>query len=403
MRAEWRAHWPAALTASIGVATGYSMFQYNASQFIQPWQQAFGWSRGEIAIAQNGLIVAALLSPVAGMLLDRYGVRRPLLAAIVATVLAYGAMALNNGSLALFYGTYFILQIVGLLTTGLAFTRVVAERFDASCGLALASTRIGLSLFGIFLPSLLHSVIAGYGWRSGFLLLAAILLLVGLPVSFFGVRPVKRAAGGVPAADHSRPTRVIGGAIGWRTIMICLAAGFGYAPITAILSQLQPLLTGKGLAGSEAAMLTGLLAGSVILGVVITGLLVDRIWAPLVAAVVTLAPVGGLLILLLDDPSLTLLAAAVTLIGMAQGAEIDLVAFLVRRYHPLNHYSRIYGLTILCNILFGIVGHVGMAFVYDATGDYRIGLLACIGSLILSVAAFLALGRYPQLQTQRTP
>src|SRR5690606_13885748 len=96
---EWRTHWRALAASSIGVATGFSMLQFNASIFIQPWQQSFGWSRGEIAAAHNGMILTALLSPFAGALLDRYGVRRPLLVAMALMGLSYIAMAQLGGSL----------------------------------------------------------------------------------------------------------------------------------------------------------------------------------------------------------------------------------------------------------------------------------------------------------------
>ncbi|TWC97610.1 MULTISPECIES: MFS transporter [unclassified Sphingobium] len=389
-RAEWRAHWPVAVTASIGVATGFTMLQYNTSQFIQPWQDAFGWSRGEIAAAHNGMILVALLAPAGGMLLDRFGVRVPLLTAMILTVIGYCAMTLNNGNLVLFYASYLFVQMVGILTTGLAFTRVIAERFHASCGLALALSRIGISVVGLFLPSLLHLVIADHGWQAGFLLLAGLLMFIGFPVCWFGIRsgqspaaPPRRATGG-----PRLPTRGLA--------LLCAGAAFGYAPITAVLSQLHPLLMEHSLSGEQAAMLIGLLAGSVIVGVVATGLLLDRIWGPLVACIITIPPVIGIAMLATDSTSFAVMAVAVAMIGIAQGAEIDLIAYLVRRYHPLSQYSRVYGVTILCTIVLGVGAQIGIAVVHDVFGNYRIALGACVVALIVSAGALLLLGPYPQ-------
>lgn len=190
---EWKRHWPALAASSVGVATGFSMLPYTASLFIQPWQESFGWSRGEIAAAHNGMIITALLSPFAGTMLDRFGVRRPLLIGMTLTGLAYLAMTLLTGSLVQFYATYFALQLFGILTTGLAFTRVVAARFIRSRGLALACTRIGISLFGIILPPVLHGLIAKEGWQAGFYVLAAVILLLGLPVCWFGIKDVEES------------------------------------------------------------------------------------------------------------------------------------------------------------------------------------------------------------------
>ena len=98
--AEWKTHWHTVQAVAIGLASGYSVFQFSASQFILPWQAQFGWSRGEIALAHNGLLLSALLSPWAGRLLDRHGVRRLVIPAMALTGAGYLAMARMGGSLA---------------------------------------------------------------------------------------------------------------------------------------------------------------------------------------------------------------------------------------------------------------------------------------------------------------
>lgn len=399
---EWREHWRSVVAASIGVATGFSMLQFSASLFIQPWEAAFGWTRGEIAFAHNGMILTALLSPFAGALLDRFGVRRPLLVALALTGTAYLAMTMLNGSLVQFYVTYLFLQIVGIFTTGLAFTRVVASRFVAARGVALACTRIGISLLGMVLPSLLHGLIEREGWQAGFYLLAAIVLLVGLPVCWFGIHdlrptsePRARNTGRASFLSLARSDR--------RVALLCLCAGFGYAPLSAVLSQFQPLLTEQGIAAASAAVLTGVLAGSVLFGTLISGVLVDRIWAPLVACLFSLGPMVGFLLLLGDAPSMTVAVVAAVLIGLAQGAEIDIVAYLTARYFGMRHYSTIYGSTVMVMVLMSVVGQVGFGVLHDRYGDYRYALLSAVAALGLSIVCYLLLGPYPRAAASADP
>ncbi|ARR56761.1 MFS transporter [Rhizorhabdus wittichii DC-6] len=393
-RREWRAHWRSVVAASVGVATGFSMLQFSASLFIQPWEAAFGWTRGEIALAHNGMLATAILSPFAGALLDRFGVRRPLLAAMLLTGIAYLAMTTLGGSLVQFYATYFFLQLVGILTTGLAFTRVVAARFSASRGLALACTRIGISLLGLVLPAILQRLIASEGWQAGFLLLAGIVLLVGLPVCWFGIHDLG-ASGRRPAASSDKTSFLHLARRDYRVALLCLCAGLGYAPLSAILSQFQPLLTEKGIAAGMAATLTGVLAGSVLIGTLVSGTLVDRIWAPLVACLFSLGPMLGCLLLIGPSPSLATALLAAMLIGMAQGAEIDIVAYLCARYFGLRHYSTIYGSTVMVMVLMSVIGQVGIGMLHDRFGDYRAGLLAAAAALGLSLITYLLLGPYP--------
>jgi MFS family permease len=393
-RREWRTHWRSVVAASAGVATGFSMFQFSASLFIQPWEKTFGWTRGEIAFAHNGMLATAILSPFAGALLDRYGVRRPLLAAMLATGLAYLAMTQLTGSLIQFYATYFVVQLVGILTTGLAFTRVVASRFHAARGLALACTRIGISLLGIGLPAILQALIARHGWQAGFQLLAGIVLFVGLPICWFGIHDLNQPARPRGMAQPRQSFLSLARS-DRRVALLCLCAGLGYAPLSAILSQFQPLLTEKGIAASMAATLTGVLAGSVLIGTLVSGTLIDRIWAPLVACLFSLGPMLGCLLLLGPAPSVTTALLAAMLVGMAQGAEIDIVAYLAARYFGMRHYSAIYGSTVMAMVLMSVIGQVGIGILHDRFGDYRPALLAAAAALALSIVCYLLLGPYP--------
>jgi len=389
---EWRRHWPALAASSVGVATGFSMLQFNASIFIQPWQNSFGWSRGEIAAAHNGMILTALLSPFAGALLDRFGVRKPLLIAMVLTGLAYLAMAQLTGGLVQFYLTYLALQVIGIFTTGLAFTRVVAARFVRSRGLALACTRIGISLLGVVMPPLLHGLIAREGWQAGFVLLAGIVLLVGLPVCWFGIRDMAPAPGRMKEKRESyfallrRDPRVV---------LLCLCAGLGYAPLSTLLSQFQPLLTELDVAPDAAALLTGVLAGSVLIGTLISGVLIDRVWAPAIACLFSLGPMIGCLLMLQGSLSFPVALVAAILIGAAQGAEIDIVAYMAARYFGMNHYSTIYGSTVTAMVLLAVAGQVGIGFLHDLHGDYSVALLCVIAALGASVVLYLLMGPYP--------
>ena len=392
-RAEWREHWKSVAAASIGVATGFSMLQYSASVFIEPWQEAFGWSRGEIALAHNGMILAALLSPFGGALIDRFGVRKFLLIAMTLTGICYIAMSKLAGSLPQFYMTYLCLQLVGIFTTGLAFTRVVASRFFHARGLALACTRIGISLLGFILIPSLYALITTHGWQAGFYLLSAIVLIIGLPVSYFGIRDLPEKTRPDPN-DHGHRSFLSLLMADRRVLLLCVAAGLGYAPLSALLSQFQPLLTGKGIEPQTAAMLTGILAASVLIGTIISGFLVDRIWAPLVACLFGLGPLLGCLLLYTSEPSLMVAAFAAVLIGMAQGAEIDIVAYLSARYFGMRHYSTIYGSTIMATALTAVGAQVGIGLLYDAFGDYQYALISAMVLLGGSMVAYLALGPY---------
>src|SRR5690606_13205157 len=105
-----------------------------------------------------------------------------------------------------------------------------------------------------------------------------------------------------------------------------------------------PMLRDKGLSASDAAMAFSVYGVSLILGRVVVGYLVDRLWAPGVAFVVLAMPAVGCLMFSVVDTHLHSLMLASALVGLGAGAEMDIAAFLMARYFGMRDYSRIFSL-----------------------------------------------------------
>lgn len=394
---EWRAQWRLGLAALIGTGVCFSVWPSVSSLFVAPLQEAFGWSRGEIALAHNASLAAALISPMLGRLIDRVGVRPVLLSGLLLTAMAYFLLAALLGPLPVYYLLYTLLCLAGATTTGLTFTRVVSGAFVGSRGLALAVTRSGLALSGALLPPTVFAIIATYGWRMGFVALGALVLLLALPVAWLWIRGASLTPVAVPG-DVSKPRgSLIGLLRNHKVLLICVASALNYAPIVALLSQFQPLLIGKGLGAAEAAALIGLVGVSALVGALLTGMLVDRIWAPLVACVFTLGPAIGCLLLLPDSIELWIAIVALVLLGLGQGAEIDVVAFMIARYFGLRSYASIYGLSVFFIATMVAVGGSLIGLSYDYFGNYDIALIVAASCFVISALSYLAMGRYPRL------
>ncbi|UXJ50182.1 MFS transporter [Pseudomonas citronellolis] len=397
---EWHQQWRIAMAALIGTAVSFSVWPTLSSLFIAPLQETFGWSRGEIALAQNASLAAAFLSPALGGLIDRLGVRPVLLCGLLLTAMAYFLLAMLQGSLLMYYVLYTLFSVVGVATTGLSFTRVVSGAFASSRGLALAVTRSGLALSGAILPSLIFSAISHYGWRMGFVSLGALILLLALPISWCWVRGASLAP---MAACHAVPRRgqsLPGLLRNRRVILICMASALNYAPIVALLSQFQPLLIGKGLSPVDAAAAIGLIGLSALVGALLTGALVDRLWAPLIACIFTLGPALGCMLLLQPQISSGMAVLALILLGLGQGAEIDVVAFMIARYFGLQSYASIYGLSVFCIAAMVALAGSLIGLAYDHFGNYDIALTVASACFLTSALSYLAMGRYPQLSAE---
>jgi predicted MFS family arabinose efflux permease len=319
-----------------------------------------------------------------------------LAAGLILTALCYGLFAAMHGALTYYYAVYLLFTIVGMCTTGITYTRVITGAFHTTRGSALAITRSGLALSGALLPVLLFAVLARWGLAGGYLALAALILLIALPLAWFWI-PAR--------ASEVRPARAVAdaGSEHWlvlirrpKILLLCVAAALNYAPVVALMTQMMPLATAKGLAPAQAVGAVSTIGLAAMAGALLSGLLVDRFWAPMIACVLNLAPAIGCALLLPAAVDPWLFYGCVVLIGLGQGAEIDIVAYMIARYFGLRSYATIYGLTVL-GIGFSVaIGASAIGRIYDRFHSYDPALIAASISFALAACCYLLMGRYPR-------
>lgn len=394
---EWRNNWRIGLAAFLAIGLSQGAFQALSSLYVLPLQTAFGWSRSEIAFAYNAPLVTAVASPFIGRAIDRLGTRRIMLTGMTLTALLYGGLGTMNGSLFLFYLLSVLVSVIGLSASGLTCSRIVSQTFVRSRGLSLAIARSGLALASAAFPIILFAIISHLGWRAGYWAQALLILFVSLPAVYLWI-------GKGPSDPPGRTTRVDADLPGWlhllqsrRVWFLCLGAGLGYAPATAIMSQLQPMLISKGMEGADAAALVGLAGLASFVGALVTGSLVDRFWAPAIAFLFACGSAAGACLLAfngtLEGP---VAAAAILLVGLGLGAEIDVVAFMVARYFGVRSFSTLYGLAVFFIAFGGAIGASLLGVAFDRFGNYDAALLVIAGAFLAAGCAYLMLGRYPR-------
>lgn len=153
--------------------------------FLSSLHQAFDWSRAEVAGASTCINLATIIAaPFAGRLCDRVGVRPVALASLCALTVGFACLAAMNGSLAVYYVTWFLLAAGGVGTSGIVWTRAVGTYFHANRGLALGLALTGTAFAALLAPLTLGPIIVNFGWRAGFAALSAVSLLT-IPVTWF--------------------------------------------------------------------------------------------------------------------------------------------------------------------------------------------------------------------------
>jgi MFS transporter, OFA family, oxalate/formate antiporter len=83
------------------------------------------------------------------------------------------------------------------------------------------------------------------------------------------------------------------------------------------------------------------------------------------------------------------------LIGIAAGAELDLMAFFASRYFGLRHYAKIYAILYAILAIAGGAAPMLFARLYDTSGSYSISFQIATALFLVGAVLPLLLGRYP--------
>jgi MFS family permease len=400
----------------VGTAFGASPLPFNTiGFFIEPLQKEFGWSRTEISLGITiyGLL-AALLAPVFGRMADRYGVRPVALGSLLAFGLAFGSFALIPGSLAWFYFVWVLVGLVGIGSTPVTWTRAINLWFYRHRGLALGLTLMGTSLSAVLLPMITVALLEWQGWRAAYAVLALLPLAVALPIGlllFREPRPEERppelrvAAGVAGVAGGTAPGAAVADLPGvsfaealrtrgfWLLWVSILLVSFAYG---GSLVHLPSMLSAQGFTRADTASVMAVFGLSIAAGRLITGLLLDRFWAPFVTLPILSLPALACW-MLATDHSMTMGVAVFSafLLGFAAGAETDLIAYLAGRYFGMANYGQIYGVLYMAFGIAAALSPTAYGWVRDTTGSYDPILFAAAVMFVVGACLLLLLGPYP--------
>lgn len=376
--------------AAIGLSTGMTatMF-YSLGTFIPLLQAEFGWSRGGISLGATFLTIAVFLTgTAAGRLTDRYG------AAVVGalSLVAYaGGIALMVGvvqNLQQFWLAYFCIAVLGVGSTPIALVRPITTEFVSARGIALGIALTGAGIAGFWVPRVVANVAEALDWRAAYLTLAAIAAIAS-PIVWYGFRrgeslhyPAHRTSHqSLEGVSHSQARK---SGHYWVLSLMSFTMACG---IAGVVVHLVPLFMDLGITSTQAAAIASIVGIASVIGRLVIGYLLDMLPTVLVTITVLLLASAGIGLLWLWGANAGYLAAA--LIGLAAGAEIDLLAYLTVRYFGRRNYGAIYGWQYSVFALgYGISPYL-VGLLYDFSGSYDAPLLG--SATLILVAAFSCL------------
>ena len=361
------------LAVSLLIATVGNVGMWSIIVVMPAMQAEFGIDRAEAALPYTMTMVGFALGNFGiGRIVDRFGVTTALIGAAV-MISAATALAAISPSIVIVS----ILQVVIGFGTAASFGPLIADVslwFLRRRGIAVAITASGNYLSGAIWPIVLSGILASEGWRAVYLVLAAVTLVVMVPLALVLRRRVPLAARA--HADGVSNLRAQSAGFSPRTLMQLLGvAGVGCCvamsmPQVHIVSLCVDMGYGPAVGGQ---MLSLMLLGGVGSRLV-SGLLADRL-----GAVVTLL-LGSVLqclalFLYLPAGGLVSLYMVSLVFGLAQGGIVPSYALVVREYMPSAEAGRRVGFVLMATIGGMALGGWLSGYIFDVTGSYQMAFV----------------------------
>src|SRR5258707_2630978 len=181
--------WLVPLGGALGLIVGngpISVFAFGV--FIGPLEGEFGWSRASLGIAiALCAFLSAITLPFIGLLMDKFGVRRPMAIAICLFALNVAVIG-QSATLPMFIALTALAGAPGAAQSPIGYVKSVASYFDRRRGLAIGVAMSGIGIGAALIPQYAQWLIAEFGWRVGYLGLGIAIIAVALPSVLLLVR-----------------------------------------------------------------------------------------------------------------------------------------------------------------------------------------------------------------------
>lgn len=367
--------------------------------FTVPVSDAHGWPREifSFAMAVHNL-VWGLATPVAGMLADRYGSARVLMAGAVLYCIGLLMMAFTETPLMFNIGGGLL---VGVGVAFSSFSIVMAalgrivppERRSWAFGIATASGSMGQFIFA----PLGAALISAYGWQNALVALAGLSLLIilfALPLMTQNTTAASRSVN-----DSGIGMReAIALAFGHRSYLLLVSGFFvcGFQ-LAFIVVHMPPYLAEHGISKEFAGFAMGLIGLFNVVGSYASGIIGGRREKRVPLALIYLLRsliVAGFMLLPVSNTTTLLFTISMGLLWLST---VPLTMGLVTVMFGTRYMATLYGFVFVSHQVGSFIGVWLGGRLYDTTGSYDIVWWL---SVALGVFAFIV---HLPIREQRQP
>jgi MFS family permease len=346
----------------------------------------------------------AAISPLIGRLIDRFGVRRVVLPASLLIGIVIISAKWIGSSVSQYYVFYLALGLIGPAAGVVPYGAIVTRWFDRHRGLALGLMSFGSGIAAMIYPPIAQTLISLYGWRSAYALLGTAILVIPFFVLLLFIKDDPGHMGlypdGIAPPFPQTSTRRNLPGLTWSEIwptrnfkLLIVAFFLAGASSHACVLHLAALLSDRGASAQAAANAVSIVGVAMLFGRTGSGYFLDRFFAPRVCLIIFGQSALGIA-LLASGASGFIGILSGFLVGLAFGAEVEVIAYLVSRYFGLRSFGIAYGVCFSSFVLAGAVGTYLMGAGFDRTRSYTMPLILFLVLMLVAALLFTRLGPY---------
>ncbi|HEV8342596.1 MAG TPA: MFS transporter [Candidatus Binatia bacterium] len=396
---------------------GAGLHSFGFTVFFLPLSQDLNLNRTSTSLAFSlARAEGAVEGPIIGHLLDRYGPKPIMLAAVL--LMGTGYLLLSQVDS---YATFLIvyLGVVSLAHAGgfmhgpmvLINTWFIRHRARA---ITVSSAAFGLG--GVLVAPILSVIVQAWGWRWGAAIAGLLFLVIGIPLCLTihrspesmgllpdGDEPARPGPGKdgqqqkIPSEVEVTVAEALRSFAFWASVV---AAGIRNGSYHAISVHFVPIMVWKGLSQPQAALLLSVYAFLGMASTLILGWLADKANKPRMSAFILFAAAGAMFLPIVSSSLWSL--CLFTVFFAAVETTFPLGWAVVGDLFGRKHYAKIRGYMTLFYTWGGVLGPVIAGAIFDRWKTYEPLFWSLVVLYIVAGLCFASLNRPWQKATGRS-
>jgi MFS family permease len=362
-----------------GIRTSYGVF-------VVPLEQSFGLTRSQTVMPFSlSMVIWGVAQPFTGAYMDSKGPRKAILLAILFMAFGFVATAGAQNLLQLILG-YGI--PVGVAASGLnvaSFSLLITKWVEQKRGMALGYVLAGIPMGALAFSPLSAALIIDWNWRGTFLILAATMVMVAFPLTWFFLREPAEARTDNPTGVSMGDllfNNEIRQAVKSRAYWILMVKYFGCGLSGSFFqAHLPAIALDRGISFQEGANALGLIGAGGAVGAVLGGLASDRFGRLKSMAVGYFLRAVGIFVLAFAASDVTSFYVFSVVAGMPVFFTISITQLVIYEIFGPGIAGRMIGLTFVLHQVGSTLGPFFGGWMFEANGNYMLALVIVGGVL----------------------